>query len=66
MESKMYGHPATQRHLRRLAERGISAIGPAAGRLASGAQGLGRLVEPAELVAELERILAQKSELDLS
>jgi phosphopantothenoylcysteine decarboxylase / phosphopantothenate---cysteine ligase len=57
MESRMYVHPATQRHLRALRERGAQVIGPAEGRLASGAYGQGRLVEPADLVAALQRFL---------
>ena len=57
MESRMYAHPATQRHVRALRERGAHFIGPAAGRLASGASGQGRLVEPADLVAAVQSIL---------
>ena len=62
MESRMYSHPATQRHLRVLRERGAQIIGPVEGRLASGASGQGRLVEPPDLVSALQSILAAGSE----
>ena len=58
MESKMYAHPATQRHVHVLEERGARFIGPAAGRLASGATGWGRLVEPTDLVEAFATLLA--------
>ena len=57
MESRMYAHPAIQRHLRALRERGAHVVGPADGRLASGAFGQGRLVEPTDLVTALQGIL---------
>lgn len=60
MESKMYAHPATQRNIQSLTQQGARWIGPAAGRLASGAHGRGRLVEPADLVAELERVMSNE------
>lgn len=50
MEGHMYRHPATQQHLRMLADRGAIIIGPEEGRLASGATGVGRMSEPADIV----------------
>jgi phosphopantothenoylcysteine decarboxylase/phosphopantothenate--cysteine ligase len=59
MNNRMYEHPATQANLRTLAARGVRLIEPDSGRLASaGEQGVGRLAEPARLLAECEAALA--------
>jgi phosphopantothenoylcysteine decarboxylase/phosphopantothenate--cysteine ligase len=58
MNNHMYEHPATQANLRVLRERGVHAIDPDSGRLASfGEEGVGRLAEPLRLLAECERLL---------
>jgi phosphopantothenoylcysteine decarboxylase / phosphopantothenate---cysteine ligase len=63
MNNHMYEHPATQANLQTLRERGVHLIDPDAGRLASlGEHGIGRLAEPARLLAECERLLAGDSE----
>jgi phosphopantothenoylcysteine decarboxylase/phosphopantothenate--cysteine ligase len=55
MNNHMYEHPATQANLRTLAERGVSIVDPGVGRLASkGEEGVGRLAEPAQLLAACE------------
>lgn len=59
MESHMWQHPAIQEHLATLVERGVFAVGPGTGRLASGAQGIGRMVEPAEILMAARQVLAQ-------
>ena len=46
MEPNMWRHPATQANIATLAGRGAAIVGPVAGRLASGAMGEGRLMEP--------------------
>jgi phosphopantothenoylcysteine decarboxylase/phosphopantothenate--cysteine ligase len=56
MNPQMWAHPATRRNLARLEADGIEIVGPAAGDMACGETGPGRLVEPAEL---LEAILAR-------
>jgi phosphopantothenoylcysteine decarboxylase/phosphopantothenate--cysteine ligase len=59
MNSAMYEHPATQRNLELLRERGVSIVGPGSGRLASkGEAGVGRLAEPVDLLSACERLLA--------
>lgn len=63
MESHMWEHPATQGHAATLRERGAILVGPAVGRLASGAQGAGRMVEPAEIVSTARAVLAQHGAL---
>jgi phosphopantothenoylcysteine decarboxylase/phosphopantothenate--cysteine ligase len=59
MNNHMYEHPATRANLALLADRGVIVIPPGTGRLASaGEAGVGRLAEPAELLAACERVLA--------
>ncbi len=59
MNNRMYEHPATQANLATLRERGVGIIEPAVGRLASaGEEGVGRLAEPAQLLAACEQALA--------
>jgi phosphopantothenoylcysteine decarboxylase/phosphopantothenate--cysteine ligase len=55
MNSRMYEHPATQANLSLLAARGVRVIEPGVGRLGTpGEYGIGRLAEPAELLAAVE------------
>src|SRR5918994_5491848 len=59
MNSRMYGHPATQANLELLRSRGARIVEPATGRLASkGEWGVGRLAEPPEILAAVEEALA--------
>ena len=51
METAMWEHPATRGHVATLRGRGAVFVGPVAGRLASGREGVGRMAEPAEIVA---------------
>lgn len=60
MNTKMFDNPATQDNLRILRERGATIIEPASGELACGTSGKGRLPEPVELCAAVERIFAPK------
>ncbi len=58
MNNHMYEHPAVQANLELLRARGASVIEPDSGRLASqGEQGVGRLPEPARLLAACEALL---------
>ncbi len=62
MNNRMYLAAATQANLRQLAERGLTVIPPGDGELASyGERGVGRLPEPADLLAACERAHAQRS-----
>jgi phosphopantothenoylcysteine decarboxylase/phosphopantothenate--cysteine ligase len=59
MNNRMYEHPATQANLRTLRERGAEIVEPDSGRLAShGEHGIGRLAEPARILAACEDALA--------
>ena len=50
----MWEHPATQANCATLATRGARILGPVRGRLASGREGTGRMVEPEVIVAAIE------------
>jgi phosphopantothenoylcysteine decarboxylase/phosphopantothenate--cysteine ligase len=58
MNVHMYEHPAVIENLVRLRTRGITIIEPAAGALACGYEGKGRLPDPASIVEELTRMLS--------
>ena len=53
MNVEMWQNPATQRNVQQLREDGIGFFGPAAGEQACGEVGLGRMLEPEQLLAEL-------------
>jgi phosphopantothenoylcysteine decarboxylase / phosphopantothenate---cysteine ligase len=55
MHTGMWGHPATIHNVDRLRERGVTIVGPVEGSLAAGDQGLGRMAEPEEIAAAVER-----------
>jgi len=50
----MWESAATQRNVRLLADRGVRLLGPVSGELAEGERGMGRMLEPAEIVAALK------------
>jgi phosphopantothenoylcysteine decarboxylase / phosphopantothenate---cysteine ligase len=55
MNNRMYEHPATRANLETLRDRGVHVVEPGTGALASrGEWGIGRLAEPAELLAAVE------------
>jgi phosphopantothenoylcysteine decarboxylase / phosphopantothenate---cysteine ligase len=58
MDGGMFEHPATQANLEILRQRGVRILGPAAGHLASGLVGTGRMLEPAELLGHIRLALA--------
>jgi phosphopantothenoylcysteine decarboxylase/phosphopantothenate--cysteine ligase len=60
MNNRMYLHAAVQANIQLLASRGVTVIGPGTGDLASyGEHGIGRMSEPAELLAAIEARLGQ-------
>lgn len=59
MDVGIYSHPATQDNIRILMERGVYFAGPAEGRMASGLEGKGRFVEPAELLGHIRFLLGR-------
>ncbi len=63
MDAGMYEHPAVQENVRRLQARGVYLAGPARGRMASGEHGLGRLLEPEELLGHIRYLLGRSGPL---
>ncbi|MDQ6683814.1 MAG: phosphopantothenate synthase, partial [Pseudomonadota bacterium] len=53
MNREMWAHPATQRNFAQLAADGATVLGPGQGEQACGETGDGRMLEPAEMLAEL-------------
>lgn len=58
MNTRMWRNPAVQHNLATLRARGAHVLSPGSGNLACGHVGPGRLAEPAEIAAEIERLLA--------
>lgn len=63
MDGGMWDNPATQANISLLNERGVIQVGPATGRMASGLSGLGRMVEPAELLGRVRMELSRDGAL---
>jgi len=63
MDLDMLRHPATQANLQIVRERGVHIIEPAAGELASGLDGKGRMEEPERIAEYVERIFVKKKSL---
>jgi phosphopantothenoylcysteine decarboxylase/phosphopantothenate--cysteine ligase len=59
MNQQMWQHPAVQDNLNCLIARNVSIWGPASGQQACGDIGLGRMLEAAEIVTQLENIQPQ-------
>ena len=59
MNPKMWAASATQRNLATLKKDGVHVVGPLEGEMAeSGERGLGRMVEPLDIVAAVENLLS--------
>ena len=65
MESAMWGHAAVRNNMALLSARGVRAIGPDSGFLASGHEGVGRMAEP-EAIVEAAWRLATGAHRDLA
>ena len=63
MNTNMYENSITQQNIHTLLERGCHIIEPAAGHLACGTSGVGRMPEPQELVEILANFFATGKEL---
>jgi phosphopantothenoylcysteine decarboxylase/phosphopantothenate--cysteine ligase len=60
MNVEMWQNPATQRNVARLREDGVHVAGPAAGDQACGEVGPGRMLEPPQILAEVEALLGPR------
>jgi phosphopantothenoylcysteine decarboxylase/phosphopantothenate--cysteine ligase len=63
MNVRMWENPATQRNISLLTGDGIQFVGPSYGELAEGETGIGRMVEPEEIMVEAGRILEPQADL---
>jgi phosphopantothenoylcysteine decarboxylase / phosphopantothenate---cysteine ligase len=64
MNVNMWQHPATQANLETLLARGHVVVGPEEGWLACGMTGAGRLSDPEEIVAAIERAGSPRRDLE--
>ena len=58
MNVRMWHHPATQRNLATILSDGARLVGPEEGDMACGEYGLGRLAEPADILAAVRAMLS--------
>jgi len=63
MNTVMYENAATTANLATLRERGAVVVGPTYGRLANGAQGLGRMAAPEDIAAAVAMTLGRRGDL---
>jgi phosphopantothenoylcysteine decarboxylase/phosphopantothenate--cysteine ligase len=63
MHAAMYENSVTQDNLAKLKSRGFTVVGPAYGRLASGAVGMGRLVDVNEILGTIRQVLDRNADL---
>jgi len=63
METAMWESPAVRSNVESLAARGVRFVGPSAGPLASGHEGVGRMAEPEAILAEARNILTRAKDL---
>ena len=66
MNVRMWKHAATQRNLVQLKKDGIAFVGPNDGEMACGEYGPGRMAEPSEIVAAIEKLVVQSASGPLS
>ena len=59
MNVRMWEHPATQRNMATLHRDGVTFAGPVSGDMACGEYGPGRMVEPAEIFAQVVAMLRE-------
>jgi len=64
MDLDMYKHPATQKNIQTLIDRGHICIEPETGELASGLEGKGRMAEPESIVEALVDYFYQKNDFE--
>ena len=57
MHTEMWEQPSVQENLATLRRRGVMVLEPVSGVLAGGDEGVGRLVDPADIAAMVERIV---------
>lgn len=63
MNHRMWENAATQENMKTLAARGVLTVGPNEGDMACGEYGMGRMAEPDEILAAIERYFATDARL---
>lgn len=63
MDAGMWGHPATQANVETLRARGVHFAGPVRGRMASGLEGVGRMMEAEEILGHVRLVLGREGPL---
>ena len=62
MNPRMWANKATQRNLAQLVADGVALVGPNEGEMAeAGERGIGRMAEPLEIAAAIEKLLASET-----
>jgi phosphopantothenoylcysteine decarboxylase/phosphopantothenate--cysteine ligase len=64
MNTNMWSQPVVQEHVTELEERGWIRIGPDEGALACGTEGAGRMSEPEDILATINRLLRTRHTLE--
>ncbi|MEA3225264.1 MAG: flavoprotein [Planctomycetota bacterium] len=64
MNDKMWANPVVQNNVKILKELGFKLTGPVEGRLACGAEGLGRMSEPQDIIEAIEKIVSKIKKRD--
>jgi phosphopantothenoylcysteine synthetase/decarboxylase len=59
MNTHMWTNPAVQSNVKTAQEMGFGLIGPVEGRLACGAEGIGRMSEPQDILEAIEKIASK-------
>ncbi|CAN5493364.1 bifunctional phosphopantothenoylcysteine decarboxylase/phosphopantothenate--cysteine ligase CoaBC [soil metagenome] len=62
MHTEMWEHPAVVHNIATLMSRGVELVGPGSGRLAGGDPGVGRMAEPADIVARVIDVTTCRSD----
>jgi phosphopantothenoylcysteine decarboxylase/phosphopantothenate--cysteine ligase len=65
MNTRMWENPATQRNVEALRAMGVRMIGPCAGHLACGTEGVGRMAEPQEILAAIEEMASDRGKAQI-
>lgn len=60
MNARMWNKPAVQRHVRQLQQDGFLLIGPEEGYLSCGEVGVGRMADPEQIYALIQKTLAER------
>lgn len=63
MHAAMYRNKATRENIAKLKARGVTFVGPAEGRLASGGYGAGRFVDASEVIGAVHLVLGRSGDL---